>query len=65
LARAKFHPRIGTEAQADTAYNYNVSNILPVTTLRTIDLGGKKKSDLLFSRFCAELSVFFAGFSAP
>jgi len=31
--------------------NSNVSKILPVTTLRTIDLAGKKISDPLFSRF--------------
>src|ERR1700680_4891794 len=45
--------------------NSNVSNILPVTTLRTIDLGGKKNSDPLFSRFCGKLSVFFEGICAP
>ena len=39
--------------------NFRVLNILPVTTLRTIDLGGKKIPGLLFSRFCAEASVFF------
>jgi hypothetical protein len=39
--------------------NSNVLKILPVTTIRTIDLGGKKISDRLFSRFCAEQSVFF------
>ena len=38
--------------------NSNVINILPVTTLRTIDLEGQKYSDPLLSRFCAELSVF-------
>jgi hypothetical protein len=45
--------------------NSNVSNILPVTTFRTIDLAGNKISGPLFSRFCAEQSVFFEGFSAP
>jgi len=40
-------------------------NILPVTTLRTIDLAGKKNSDPLFSGFCGKLSVFFAGNCAP
>ena len=45
--------------------NSHVVNILPLTTLRTIDLGGKKNSDPLFSRFCAEQSVFFEGNSAP
>jgi hypothetical protein len=38
--------------------NSHVVNILPLTTLRTIDLGGKKNSDPLFSIFCAEQSVF-------
>src|ERR1700680_15204 len=45
--------------------NSNVWNILPVTTLRTIDLEGKKNSDPLFSRFCGKLSVFFEGILAP
>jgi len=36
--------------------NPNVSNILPVTTLRTIDLAGSEISDRLFSRFCADLT---------
>ncbi len=31
--------------------NSNVSKVLPVTTLRTIDLGGKKNSGPLFSGF--------------
>ena len=31
--------------------NSHVSNILPVTTLRTIDLEGQKNSDPLFSIF--------------
>jgi hypothetical protein len=31
--------------------NFHVLNILPLTTLRTIDLGGKKIYGLLFSRF--------------
>jgi hypothetical protein len=39
-------------------HNLNVLRILPVTTFRTIDLEGKKNSDPLFSRFCAEESVF-------
>jgi hypothetical protein len=46
-------------------HNSNVFKILPVTTLRTIDLGGKKNSDPLFSRFCGKLSVFFEGILAP
>jgi len=45
--------------------NSNVLNILPVTTLRTIDLGGKENSDPLLSRFCEELSGFSKGNSAP
>ena len=45
--------------------NYNVFYILPVTTFRTIDLGGKKNPDPLFSIFCAEMSDFLEGFSAP
>jgi hypothetical protein len=45
--------------------NSNLSNILPVTTFKTIDLEGKKISGPLFSRFCAESSVFFEVFSAP
>jgi len=55
-----------TELQAVGEHNNsNVLNILPVTTLRTIDLGGKKKTGPLFSRFCGELSVFFEGNLAP
>jgi hypothetical protein len=46
-------------------HNSNVLNILPVTTLRTIDLEGKKNSGPLFSRFCGKLSVFFQGTYAP
>ena len=38
--------------------NFNVSKILPLTTFRTIDLGGKKNSDPLFSIFCREARVF-------
>jgi len=45
--------------------NHNVLNVLPVTTLRTIDLQGKKKSGPLFSIFWAELSDFFERNSAP
>jgi len=45
--------------------NSNVWNILPVSTLRTIDLGSKKNSNRLFSRFCGKLSVFFEVFLAP
>jgi hypothetical protein len=38
---------------------------LPVTTLRTIDLEGKKNSDLLFSRFCGEREIFSNENTAP
>jgi hypothetical protein len=54
------------ELRASTPHhNSNVLNILRVTTLRTIDLGGKKNSGPLFSRFCGKLSVFFQGNFAP
>jgi len=46
-------------------YNSNVLNILPVTTLRTIDLEGKENFDPLFSRFCAEMRVFLDRNGAP
>jgi hypothetical protein len=39
--------------------NSNVSKILPVTTLRTIDLEGKKNPAPLFSRFWAKNERFF------
>jgi hypothetical protein len=45
--------------------NSNVSKILPVTTLRTIDLGGKKISSRLFSIFWTKMRVFFEGNVAP
>jgi hypothetical protein len=45
--------------------NSHVFWILSVTTLRTIDLGGKKIFDPLFSRFCAEMRVFFERNLAP
>ncbi len=45
--------------------NPNVSNILPLTTFRTIDLAGRKNPDRLFSRFWAELRVFFEVNAAP
>src|SRR5208282_1220632 len=55
-----------TELQAVGEHrNSNVLNILPVTTLRTIDLAGKKKSVPLFSIFCVKLSVFPRGNLAP
>jgi hypothetical protein len=50
---------------AKTRRNSNVSKILPLTIFRTIDLGGKKISGRLFSRFCGELRVFLEVFSAP
>ena len=41
-----------TETTSARAYhNFHVFNILPVTPLRTIDLGGTKISGPLFSRF--------------
>jgi hypothetical protein len=52
-----------TELQAAGEHrNSNVMNIMPVTTLRTIDLEGKKNSDPLFSIFCGKLSVFLREF---
>jgi hypothetical protein len=45
--------------------NSNVSKILPLTTLRTIDLGGKKNPGSLFSRFCGKMRVFFEVNIAP
>jgi hypothetical protein len=39
-------------------HNSNVSKILPLTTFRTIDLGGRKISGPLFSIFWAETRVF-------
>src|SRR5271157_2506175 len=42
--------------------NFNVYKILPVNTLRTIDLGGKNSPDPLFSRFCGEQRVFLRVF---
>ena len=48
-----------TEPQAaDKHDNSNVSKILPLTTLRTIDLAGRKIPGCLFSRFCAVSRVF-------
>jgi|HubBroStandDraft_6_1064221.scaffolds.fasta_scaffold349175_2 hypothetical protein len=41
----EFHNGI---AQTLTRSNSHVSKILPVTTFRTIDLGGKKNPDRLF-----------------
>jgi hypothetical protein len=38
---------------------------LPLTTLRTIDLGGKKKTGPLSSIFWPEMRVFFEVNSAP
>jgi len=40
--------------------NFNVSWMLPVTTLRTIDLGGKKNPGPLLSRLCAKERVFLS-----
>jgi hypothetical protein len=44
--------------------NSNVSKILSLTTLRTIDLAGNKNPGPLFSRFWAKMRVFFDVFSA-
>jgi hypothetical protein len=41
--------------------NFHVFKILPATTLRTIDLGDKKDSGSLFSRFCSDRGVFLIG----
>jgi hypothetical protein len=53
------------EQQAGPEANSNVIKILPRTTLRTIDLGGRKIYGRLFSIFCREMRVFFEVFSAP
>ena len=56
VSRAKFElPRA-----RDYDDNSNVSKILPLTTFRTIDLGGGKIPGRLFSRFCAESRVFYS-----
>jgi hypothetical protein len=57
-------PRMEPEA-AGKPRNSNVSKILPLTTFRTIDLGGGKISGRLFSRFCAEMGVFLELNCAP
>jgi hypothetical protein len=54
----------GTTSKGNHA-NSHVSKILPLTILRTIDLGGKKNSTPLFSRFCAKTEIFFEEYSAP
>ena len=55
-----------TEPRADgNRANSDVSNTLPLTTFRTIDLGGKKNPTPLFSRFCAKTEIFFEEYSAP
>jgi hypothetical protein len=54
----------GTQAVGEHA-NFNVSNILPLTTFRTIDLAGGKISGRLFSGFCVETRVFFQAVAAP
>src|ERR1700719_3926106 len=46
-------------------HNSNVSNILPLTTFKTIDLGGKKISGPLFSGFWTETRDFLEGKIAP
>jgi hypothetical protein len=58
-------PETGTASKPGIGHNSNVFKILPLTTLRTIDLGGRKISGRLFSIFCGEMRVFFEVFSAP
>jgi hypothetical protein len=43
---------------AATRCNPNVSKILPVTTLRTIDLGGKKFPVVCFQYFARKRAIF-------
>ena len=57
-------PEMEPEA-AGKLRNSNVSKILPLTTFRTIDLGGGKISGRLFSRFCVKMRVFFELNYAP
>jgi hypothetical protein len=45
----------------ETGDNSNVSKILPLSTFRTIDLGGRKISGSLLSIFCGVSSVFLLG----
>jgi hypothetical protein len=49
----------GTAQAVGDHRNSNFFNILPLTTLRTIDLEGKKNSAPLFSRFCVKFERFF------
>ena len=54
-------PHCGFKTEPQAVVNRaksNVSNALPLTTLRTIALGGKKNCGPLFSRFCAKMRVF-------
>jgi hypothetical protein len=44
-------PKMETAGGLEESHNSNVLNILTLTTLRTIDLGGKKIFDPLFSIF--------------
>ena len=57
-------PKTEPEA-ARELHNPNVSKILPLTIFRTIDLGGRKISGPLFSRFWAKTRVFFEVNCAP
>src|SRR5579863_4728270 len=61
---AEARPTLAKEEAVEYQVNFNVSKILPLTTLRTIDLAGGKISGPLFSRFCAKMRVFFEVFSA-
>jgi len=64
--RRKLRPALAVVPKRASEHdNPNVWNILPVTTLRTIDLEGRKNSDPLFFRFWAERRDFVEGKSAP
>jgi hypothetical protein len=61
-------PTHGSEAETQAVghhHNSHVMNILPITTLRTIDLGGIKNYGSLFSIFCAKIERFFQRNYAP
>jgi hypothetical protein len=64
-SRAECFEASQLQSERPRGCNSNVSKILPVTTLRTIDLGGKKNSGPLFSGFCAKTRVFFEVNYAP
>ena len=65
-AAVRFHFGPRTEPKAVGHHrNSNVPKILPVTTLRTIDLGGKKNPGPLFSIFWRRNESFFEANYAP